>query len=156
MKRGLLRQITELQTLSHADLKEHWRELIGSEPPSYSRAVLIKRLAYRLQELVYGGISDVVRAELRERLGAERLDTDGQQVTRLERRKRKDGMPVPGTRLVREWRGQRYEVTVVPGGFEYGGRRYRSLSAIANLITGTRWNGPAFFGLRRPQKELDS
>jgi hypothetical protein len=57
-------------------------------------------------------------------------------------------LPVAGTRLVREWNGGRYEVTVVSGGFEYAGRRYRSLTAITKAITGTHWNGPAFFGLR--------
>jgi hypothetical protein len=58
-------------------------------------------------------------------------------------------MPVVGTRLVREWRGERHEVTVVPGGFEYLGRLYRSLTAIAKVITGQHWNGRLFFGLRR-------
>jgi hypothetical protein len=53
-----------------------------------------------------------------------------------------------GTRLVREWNGRRYEVTVVPGGFVFEGRRYRSLTAITKAITGTHWNGRAFFGLR--------
>ena len=65
---------------------------------------------------------------------------------------RKD-VPMVGTRLVREWDGERYEVTVVQGGFEFAGRRYRSLTAIAKAITGTHWNGPAFFGLRSMRKE---
>ena len=72
-----------------------------------------------------------------------------------ERRRQKNGIPVVGTRLIREWQGRRYEVTTVQGGFEHEGRRYRSLSAIARAITGTSWNGPAFFGLRKPEKKQE-
>jgi hypothetical protein len=68
-------------------------------------------------------------------------------------RKRKVGVPVVGTRLVREWNGRTYEVTVVYGGFEYEGRRYRSLTAIATAITGTHWNGRAFFGLKKSHEK---
>jgi hypothetical protein len=62
-------------------------------------------------------------------------------------------VPVAGTRLVREWNGRTYEVTVVYGGFEYDGRRYRSLTAIATAITGTHWNGRAFFGLKESHRK---
>jgi hypothetical protein len=62
-------------------------------------------------------------------------------------------LPVEGTRLVREWNGERHEVTVVAGGFEYGGRRYRSLTAVATAITGAHWSGPAFFGLRSAKQK---
>jgi hypothetical protein len=61
---------------------------------------------------------------------------------------KKPACPVPGTLLIREWRGGRHEVTALENGFEYGGRKFRSLSAIAFHITGTKWNGPAFFGAR--------
>ena len=148
---GVLRQITDLQTLSFEELKERWREFYGTEPPRHNRVHLIKRLAYRIQELACGGVSEVVRAKLRDHLNDGRLDTDGATIARLQRRKRKNGMPVIGTVLVREWQGERHEVTVVSGGVEYRGRRFRSLSAVAREITGTRWNGPLFFGLRRKE-----
>lgn len=87
---------------------------------------------------------------------AESLDAEAAEVTRLKRRQRKNGMPVAGTWLIREWQGRRYEVTVVDGGFEYEGRRYRSLTAITKAITGTHWNGPAFFGLRKPERKQEA
>jgi hypothetical protein len=74
------------------------------------------------------------------------------QGTRANRRKPKVTHPTPGTRLVREWNGQRHEVTAVEGGFEYNGRKHRSLSAIAKAITGAHWSGPQFFGLRTPKE----
>ena len=129
------------------------RDLYGTESPSYNRAHIVKRLAYRIQELAYGGLSEATRDQLREHLENERLDTETERVTRMTRRQTKNGVPVVGTRIVRDWHGERHEVTVVQGGFEYEGRRYRSLSAIARAITGTRWNGPAFFGLRKPERE---
>lgn len=142
MSREILRQITELQSLSMADLRARWRELFGSGPPGAGRGYLLRRLAYRIQELAYGGVSDITRARLRDHLGG-----DTGRTRPLERRKRQGDEPVVGTRFVREWRGERYEVTVVAGGYELRGRLYRSLSAAAKAITGAHWNGRAFFGL---------
>lgn len=156
MRKGVLAQIAELPRLSHGELQERWRSLYGTEPPTYNRSRLIKRLAYRIQELAHGGLSEFARAELGRHIEAERLDTEAAEVTRMRRRQRKDGMPVAGTRLIREWRGNRYEVTVVDGGFEFEGRRYRSLTAITKAITGTHWNGRAFFGLRKPEKRKEA
>ena len=156
MKRSLLRQITELQHLDIAELKNRWRALYGTEPPAYNRSHLVKRLAYRVQELAHGGVCEATRAHLRGHL--KDIGEDGVPTAKapLSRRQRKNGMPVVGTVLVREWQSQRYEVTVLQGGFEYAGQRYRSLSAIAREITGTRWNGPLFFGLRRRgERETD-
>jgi len=133
---SVLKQVMELPTLGFAELKARWVELYGTEPPAYNRAHLVKRLAYRIQELAYGGLSEGAR---------ERLEGLGE--TRRPSRPRRD-LPVAGTLLVREWQGRRYEVTVTRGGFEYKGRPYRSLSAIAKAITGTQWNGKAFFGFR--------
>lgn len=152
MSRSALRQVAQLNNLTRAELLERWQELFGTKAPAYSRQMLIGRLAYRIQELAFGGLSDVARARLEEHLGDDQLDAEEHEVQRMERRKRKQGMPVVGTRLVREWQGDRYEVTVVAGGFEYDGRRYRSLTAVTKAITGTHWNGPAFFGLRKPEK----
>ncbi len=145
MKESIARQIADLESMSLEDLRARWRDLYGTEPPGYSKVHLVRRLAYRVQELAHGGLPDATRAALR--AVAERDGACGQ-VTRLTRRNANDGGPIPGTRFVREWHGQRHEVAVVEGGFEYQGKCYRSLSAIAKVITGQHWNGPLFFGLR--------
>jgi Protein of unknown function (DUF2924) len=138
----VLRRLAALQTAPTADLKQQWRELFGKEPPAFNRRYLQDRLAYRVQELAYGGLKPDTVARL-EALG-ERLD--GGNITL--RRIRADDRPIAGTRLVREYQGIEHVVTVLADGFEYEGRPYRSLSAIARHITGTRWNGWTFFGLR--------
>jgi Protein of unknown function (DUF2924) len=117
--------------------------LFGYEPPPFSRPYLLSRLVYKLQELRFGGL----RPETLERLESlgERLDGGKPQVRRI----RADNRPIAGTRLVREYQGVQHIVAVlVDGGFEWEGRPYRSLSAIARAMTGTRWNGWTFFGLR--------
>jgi hypothetical protein len=139
----VLRQVALLQETSTADLKLRWRELFGKESPPFSRPFLESRLAYRIQELAYGGVKPETVARL-EALG-ERLD-GGNIVLR---RTRADDRPIAGTRLVREYQGVEHVVTVLLDGFEYEGRPYQSLSAIARAITGTRWNGWTFFGLNR-------
>lgn len=142
----ILKHIAQLPRLSFGELQERWRALFGSEPPAYNKTFLVKRLAHRIQELAYGGLSESAKARIQE-IERENGDTE---LTAFDRSApRKKGMPVIGTRLVREWNGGRYEVTVVHDGFEFQGRTYRSLTAISKAITGTHWNGPAFFGLRR-------
>ena len=123
-------------------MKAQWRDLFDSEPPAFNRRYLESRLAYRIQELVYGGLKPETVRRL-ERLGEELDGGD-----RKKRRVRADAMPVVGTRLIREWQGAEHVVTVTADGFEWQGRPYKSLSAIARGITGTRWNGWAFFGLK--------
>jgi hypothetical protein len=142
----VLKQIAQLPGLSFEELKERWRALYGTEPPAYNKPFLIKRLAYRIQELAYGGLSENAKARLDEIARENGMD----ELASLDRTTpRKKGMPVIGTRLVREWNGDRYEVTVVHNGFEFRGKTFRSLTSITKAITGTHWNGPAFFGLRR-------
>ncbi len=138
----ILHRLGTLQAAPVADLKQHWRELFGKEPPAFSRTYLQSRLAYRIQELAYRGLRPETVARL-EALG-EKLD--GGNITL--RRIRADDRLIAGARLVREYQGVEHVVTVLPDGFEYEGRPYRSLSAIARAITGTRWNGWTFFGLR--------
>jgi hypothetical protein len=125
------------------DLKEQWRSLFGAEPPPYNRRFLESRLAYRIQELAYGGLKPETIARL-EALGEQ---IDGGSITL--RRIRQDQRPIAGTRLIREYQGVEHVVTVTRDGFEYLGRPFQSLSAIARAITGTRWNGWVFFGLRK-------
>ena len=143
-----LRQITQLNKLSFSELQARWRSLLGNEPPAYHRRFLVKRLAYRIQELAYGGLSETTRAQMADILQDAGLDEQASIPGRGRTQKRPNDLPLAGTRLVREWNGRRYEVTVASGGFVFEGRRYRSLTAITKAITGTHWNGRAFFGLR--------
>ena len=141
MNNSVLAQVSALPGKSAAELKQMWRDLYDREPPAYNRQFLIKRLAYRLQELAYGGLSARAEAKLKALAEEEEKRLKGKAPRRIAR-------PIAGTRLVREWKGVEHHVTVLDDGFEYRGRRYTSLSAIARAITGTRWNGPMFFGMR--------
>ena len=138
----VLRRLAALKSATTQDLKQQWRELLGTEPPAFSRIYLENRLAYRIQELAYGGLKPETVARL-EAIG-ERLDGGSVVLRRI----RADDRPIAGTRLVREHRGVEHVVTVLQDGFEFEGRPYQSLSAIARHITGTRWNGWTFFGLK--------
>lgn len=139
-------RLAALKTASTVELKTQWRDLFGAEPPSFNRRYLESRLGYRIQELAYGGLKPETLRRL-QRLAAESVG----------KRKGKDRgrgsaqpelLPITGTRLLREWQGVEHVVTVTADGFEWQGRPYRSLSAVARAITGTRWSGPVFFGLR--------
>jgi len=139
---SVLARVSALKAASTGDLKKRWRELFDTEPPPYNRRFLESRLAYRIQELAYGGLKPQTLARL-EALG-EQLDGGNITVRRI----RTDNVPITGTRLIREWQGVEHTVTVLQEGYEWQGRPYRSLSAIARAITGTRWNGWVFFGLK--------
>jgi hypothetical protein len=143
----VLKQIAGLSKLSHAELKALWREYFGKEPPAYRRGFLIRGLAHRLQELTYGGLKPAYQARLDAMIaGTEKPNGTG----RSGRRPRHDVHLLEGTKLLREWKGVTHEVTVIEGGYEHQGRRYRSLSAVARAIAGgTQWSGPLFFGLRK-------
>ncbi|MCX7382585.1 MAG: DUF2924 domain-containing protein [Alphaproteobacteria bacterium] len=138
----VLGRLARLQTADTLDLKDEWRQLFGREPPPHNRKYLISRLSYRVQELAYGGLKPATLARL-EALG-EQLDGGNIVLRRI----RGDDKPVTGTRLVRNYQGVEHIVTVLADGYEWAGRPYRSLSAIARAITGTNWNGWAFFGLK--------
>jgi hypothetical protein len=136
-------RLAALKTASTLDLKEQWRDLFNSEPPPFNRRYLESRLAYRIQELAYGGLKPETIRRL-EQLGE---DLDGGDTKKRSMRLDRD-RPITGTRLLREWQGVEQVVTVTKDGFEWQGRPYTSLSAIARAITGTRWNGWTFFGLK--------
>jgi hypothetical protein len=138
----VLARLAALKTASILALKQQWRDLFETEPPPYNRRFLEHRLAYRIQELTYGGLKAETLKRLRE-LGEE---LDGGDPKR--RRHRAKDRPISGTRLIREYQGVEHCVTVRDDGYEYQGRPYKSLSAIARAITGTRWNGLVFFGLK--------
>ena len=139
-------RLAALKTTPTLDLKQQWRELFATEPPPFNRRYLESRLAYRIQELTYGGLKPETLKRL-ETLG-EQLD-GGNIITR---RIRADLKPIAGTRLIRDWQGVEQIVTVTQDGFDFQGRPYQSLSAIARAITGTRWNGWVFFGLKNHRR----
>ena len=135
-------RLAALKTTPTADLKKQWKDLFGTEAPSFNRRYIESRLAYRIQELAYGGLKPETIKQLRA-LGEQ---LDGGNITT--RRIRADVRPIAGTRLIREFQGIEHVAIVTIDGFEWQGRPYRSLSAIARAITGTRWNGWVFFGLK--------
>jgi hypothetical protein len=137
----VLAQLSALKAAPVAELKRKWRELFDREPPAYNRRFLENRLAYRVQELAYGGLTE----EAVERLDALADELEGKTP---KRRSALETRPIAGTRLIREWRGAEHCVTVRQEDFEYQGRPYKSLSAVARHITGTQWNGLVFFGLK--------
>jgi hypothetical protein len=137
----VLAQLAALKAMPVTKLKQKWRDLFDREPPPYNRRFLESRLAYRLQELAYGGLSE----ETIERLDALADELDGKMP---KRRSSLTNRPITGTRLIREWKGIEHCVTVRTEDFEYQGRPFKSLSAIAKYITGTQWNGHIFFGLK--------
>ena len=139
-------RLAALKTTPTPDLKAQWRDLFDSEPPPFNRRYLESRLAYRIQELAYGGLKPETVKRLEE-LGDE-LEAEAAP----SRKRRQEGKPIAGTRLLREWQGVEQIVTVTADGFEWQGRPYKSLSAIARAITGTRWNGWVFFGLKNHRR----
>jgi hypothetical protein len=135
----VLAQIAALKTRSTPELRDMWRELFGREAPVLGRRYLEDRLAFRLQELQLGSLSDRARRK---------LDALVDQLDPKAARRREPKRLLPGTQLRRQWQDTEHVVTVREHDFEYNGRPYKSLSAIARAITNVRWNGPLFFGLR--------
>jgi hypothetical protein len=138
----VLAQLAALKGAPAPVLKAKWRALFESEPPPYNRRFLESRLAYRIQELAYGGLKKETVEQLRGL--ARQYDSKARESPKA----RPDRLPIAGTRLVREWKGLQHSVTIRADGFEFQGRPYKSLSAIAREITGVRWNGWVFFGLK--------
>jgi len=143
MTDGVSAQLAALKGASTPELKARWRELFDNEPPPYNRRFLESRLSYRIQELAYGGLKRDAIERLRALAKQEEKASKGGR-----RRAATENRPVVGTRLIRHWKGVEHRVTVLADGFEYLGHPYGSLSMIAREITGTRWNGLVFFGLK--------
>ena len=142
MSDPVLAQLAALKGLPAPALKTKWRALFDNEPPPYNRRFLESRLAYRIQELAYGGLKQETVERLR--VLAKQYNGKPGGVSKF----RTDRIPIAGTRLIREWKGVEHCVTIRGDDFEYNGRPYKSLSAIAREVTGTRWNGLVFFGLK--------
>jgi len=139
---NMLARLAALKTAPMAELKAQWVDLHDSAAPTFSRRYIEARLAYRIQELTHGGVAPATLRRL-EDLG-EAFANGGAGRGRV----RAGLKPITGTRLIREWQGTEHVVSVTQDGYEWQGRPYRSLSAIARAITGTRWNGWLFFGLK--------
>ena len=142
MANSLAERLAGLETLSTAALRADWeRAFDRTVPKRISRDLLLRALAYHVQERSEGGLSKSTRRRLA-RLAE--LDGETRQPTSPPASRLK-----PGSRLIREWRGEVHRVTVLDDGFDWRGNRYSSLSQIARAITGARWSGPLFFGLRK-------
>jgi hypothetical protein len=135
-----------LEALAYAGLHTEWRRLYRAAPPKrLSRDLLRLGIGWKIQEQAYGGLSAATKRRLSEL--ARTLERDG------DIRRNRIAQLKPGARLLRDWGGETHKVTVLHEGFEYHGRSWRSLSAIARAITGMHWSGPRFFGLRDPNRD---
>ena len=139
-------EIAGLSKASTKDLRERWKSMFGRAPSrDIGRSFLTRAIAYRLQEKAFGGLKPSTQRLLAEFAHA---GANGSAFAAAPSR-----IVQPGEVLVREWRGTSHQVSALEKGFSFGGKRYRSLSEVAREITGTRWSGPLFFGLKRSQEE---
>jgi hypothetical protein len=135
---------SDLESIAGLDLEQlraEWRRRWGGPPKFRSRDSMVRVLAHRLQVEAFGDLPACLQrraADLAKRFMADRGFTPQAAATLL-----------PGSSLIREWQGKRHEVAVAADGFLYQGQKFRSLSKVAHHITGTKWNGPVFFGLKR-------
>lgn len=132
MSAGLETELADLEQLQPKDLRSKWENVYHSPAPNLSPALLRSGIAWKLQEAKLGGHS---------KSALPLLTGKGETAAAVKL--------TPGTRLVRDWHGVGHTVTVVEGGFNYDGKKWRSLTAIARHITGTKWSGPRFFGVAR-------
>jgi hypothetical protein len=145
-RESLASEIASLSKLGIDELRERWKAMFGKAPSrDISRSFLTRAIAYRVQEKALGGLKPSTQRLLAEfahdRANGSALAAAPSRIVQ------------PGAMLVREWRGISHQVSVLEKGFSFGGRHYRSLSEVAREITGTRWSGPLFFGLKRSQQE---
>ncbi|WP_426610585.1 DUF2924 domain-containing protein [Bradyrhizobium sp. McL0616] len=132
-------ELGRLPSMPIVELRKRYRELFrGEPPPAFGPDLLRRSIAHRIQEKAYGGLPSATR-RLLDQLAASALPKGRLELPRKIK---------PGSELVRSWKGKTYRVTVLPKGFGYLGKAFASLSEIAFVITGTKWNGPRFFGLR--------
>ena len=140
MKIDMLTECAALDAMTIPELLKEWPRYFDVPPKSRSnKKYLMSEMLYRIQEMTYGGLSKKTIDRL-EALAESKL---------ISQRKYDDSRLAVGTRLVREVKGVEHQVTVLEEGYEYNGTKYKSLSGVAFAITGTRWNGNAFFGLTK-------
>jgi len=140
------KQLEKLAHASRPEIEALWAAHFGRALNAPSRKeFVVALLAYRLQEKAFGGLSAGTRKRLRT-MAAQIEANPGADIVDTPRIR-------PGARLIREWQGKTHTVTVTEDGFTFNGKRFKSLSEIARLITGTRWSGPLFFGLKKSSRE---
>jgi len=133
--------LSRLPELNLGELRQQWRALYKAEAsPHLGRELLVRAVAYRMQEVTFGGLRPERQRRLR-KIAQQFKETGAANTPSRPELK-------PGTRLMREWQGRTYDVLVLDDGFSWQNTRYGSLSAIARKITGTAWSGPLFFGLK--------
>jgi hypothetical protein len=165
---SVIARITALQKMTVGQLREKWKELYGGEETrSFNRTYLWRRLAWRVQELAYGGLSERAKARIAEinreddlrflpprdwnpEAIAASAPSSGQRGHAV----RDPRLPFPGSVITRQYHGREIRVTVTETGFEWEGRPYRSLSAVARDVCGQRWNGFLFFGLASRRRKV--
>lgn len=128
-------RIAQLQGMELSELQAKWREVYGKPAPNCGWIFLRRQLAFRIQELHYGGLSRETREGLVEIGNTPKLRPN-------------PGGVIPGTCFERDWKGKLYVVTATAEGFEMNGQNYKSLSGAASAITGTQWSGKKFFGVK--------
>ena len=152
---SIAKEIESLRRMKVPDLVARYREVWGKEPRCKNREHLWKRIAWKIQEQRFGGLSKIAKQRLEELIAEIDLPLPERRrtVAGTLKRSQKPGDPQVGTTLVREWKGQEIRVQVTENGYEYEGVVYRSLSAVAKAITGSHWNGKLFFGLTARKKK---
>lgn len=133
-------RLAELEAMDIKALKDEWHRYFDYKPPRYQREYMLPRIAYHVQALALGGLSQNARNKLKRLAFKDQVKMQDKY------------QPSPGTRLVREWNGKRYDAIVCEDGFEYDGKRHKSLSNIAEQIVGCKRSGPEFFGLTGESK----
>ena len=146
-KSSIAAQVAALSSLSQKALWQLWDQYFSSRPSHPNREYLVSRITYKIQEAAYGGLSEDTR---------QRLINIGRRYSKIQQRQAsQDIYLAPGTVLMREWDSRPHRVTVTADGFfEYEGKFFKSLSAVARHISGTRWSGPVFFGLRHAKEKV--
>ena len=135
-------KVVDLAKLSIANLRAVWLECVGQLPPKrMSRDLMVRGIAYKLQEHRFGGLSKSALRTIARLQQTQEFSDKSQPVRSISMK--------PGSKLIRDWRGTTHTVLVLDNGYEWQGELYRSLTHIANAITGAHWSGPRFFGLAK-------
>ena len=162
MTNSIVSEIQALQRMTVGELRVEWQRLYGEPTRSRNRIYLWRRLAWRIQEIEYGGLRDETKRRILDLAPATFTRSQippglpcipgGISVSPGTKSHRDPRLPSPGSTIVREYRGQQLRLLVLDDGFELDGVHYDSLSEAARVVTGQRWNGPLFWGLRERKR----
>lgn len=154
MEEAILNQIEALKAAPTATIEAKYQELLGKMDVPSNRTYLIRQLAYRMQELIYGGVSPETKAKIEDLVKT--YNPINKAVSKSSGKSesgRDTRLPLPGSFITKKYKGNRIEVKVLEDGFEYQGAFYKNLTAVAQTITRAHWNGFMFFGLRKNGKK---